>query len=177
MWYDQSFRRRDRHRYRLQHIHLIPITVRTLAKAVQSIKFDFQSNSLSLFRLHVGRDNNHKDAGNIEYNVSWRLLELSRCEMSKFWFFCFFFVFQEKSFYSDCGDLDYTNNGFESSGLLDQSSNSLSNDLTSNSLPIEDQTNDMNQSYNNYVSINRALRMWTSFSKFQIVFYWAFVGT
>lgn len=37
---------------------------------------------------------------------------------------------QEKSYYSDSGDMDYSNNGFESSGVLNASSNSISIDLS-----------------------------------------------
>lgn len=37
---------------------------------------------------------------------------------------------QEKSYYSDSGDMDYSNNGFETSGMLNASSNSISIDLS-----------------------------------------------
>lgn len=77
-------------------------------------------------------------------------------------------VFQEKSFYSDCGDLDYSNNGFDATALHEQTSNSLNNDISSNSNQLEDNANEMNQSYSNYVSARAFL--WFQFPNH----YWLF---
>lgn len=60
---------------------------------------------------------------------------------------------QEKSFYSDCGDMEYSNNGFESSGILDASMHSTNDDKRH----VEDNLNELNTNYGEYVSTSEDL--------------------